>query len=628
MKYKYQSLLIKDSMRRHASSETVMLYRLFVQEDKTNIEREKADVQNGKILDVPSGLVHRTSDETLPPDTPYPWELEWEKQKIYKFEPWQNEEEEEEGEEHQENEKENGSTKVKEQDKLKEKRNEDEKVDKEEDEEEEDVVVEEEKTAAKEEKEESVRNCQEKDNVEKEEEEEEEGVATKEEESCKDYVRVNNEENDLNEFDDDQETCLQIFMKDEDEEEDDDKTKEDDREKTPPITKLNCNDLKSDSDNADERSSKKESEPEEELVICDKPVSNSIENSPVDNEVAVVGYPREMWINCGENVISRLSDQSQSPDIPRTPSNISNPITLSSNCETSENNFYKQTHSPSLRIVTDRTDKDKRREKVEKDYKKKADRGKDKDKERGKDREKEDRPPKKLKIKPLVPPLRIRTDERSIGLKLTLKKEGSGAYYSVGEERKREYRVEQNEDEEDDEELDDIVGRQFDGEEDEEEEDGDGDGHGLKEVKVVLQDVLKDKRFKKQIEERSSKKRRREKGDDRNDKNEKIDRNDRHNSHWSSYTQQLNQSEGDKKNSQSSNHENRTWNHNSGMEWRRSGGEGASSIDNSSDHRTREYSPRLYAYNDHYGHEYSNRHNHSQPYGHSGSQPRNSHSYY
>lgn len=34
--------------RRHASSETVMLYRLFLQEDKNNFEKEKTDVQNGK----------------------------------------------------------------------------------------------------------------------------------------------------------------------------------------------------------------------------------------------------------------------------------------------------------------------------------------------------------------------------------------------------------------------------------------------------------------------------------------------------------------------------------------------------------------------------------------------------
>lgn len=34
--------------RRHASSETVMLYRFFVQEDKTSIEREKAEAEAGK----------------------------------------------------------------------------------------------------------------------------------------------------------------------------------------------------------------------------------------------------------------------------------------------------------------------------------------------------------------------------------------------------------------------------------------------------------------------------------------------------------------------------------------------------------------------------------------------------
>lgn len=34
--------------RRHASSEMVMLYRMFVQEEKINIERDKTDVQNGK----------------------------------------------------------------------------------------------------------------------------------------------------------------------------------------------------------------------------------------------------------------------------------------------------------------------------------------------------------------------------------------------------------------------------------------------------------------------------------------------------------------------------------------------------------------------------------------------------
>lgn len=311
-------------------------------------------------------------------------------------------------------------------------------------------------------------------------------------------------------------------------------------------------------------------------------------------------------------------------------------------------------HSPVSKIGTDRTDKDKRKERTDRD-RRKSDKVKERDKERGRDREKEDRPPKKLKIKlksddrAIVPPLRIRTEERGIGLKLTLKKqEGSGAYYSVGEERKREYRVEQNEEDEEEEEeqLEEVPRRPFEEEEEEEEEDGDQEGHGLKEVKVVLQDVLKDKRYKKQIEERSSKKRRREKSDnrgdrveggdrgeradrsERGDRQDRMDKNDwcdRNNSVWTIHSHH--QSEGEENSLQHANHENRTWNHNSGVEWRRS--EGASSIENLSDHRTsRDYSPRLQPLNDHYGQEYSSRHNHSQPYGHSGSQPRNSHNYY
>ncbi|XP_042231849.1 mucin-17-like [Homarus americanus] len=633
MKYKYQSLLIKDSMRRHASSETVMLYRLLVQEDKTNIEREKADVQSGKIIDLPTVPPCRASEESSPLDTPYPWELEWENQKIYKFEPWKNKEEEGEEEEGEEDEEEEGVEEEEE-----EQQKEEEAIVKEEMKDNiKDIKLvigdkvdvklkEEEEVVVKEEGNQEIKRERREDKGE-----ETQGKAEKEE-SSKNPTKPDEDD----EFDDGQEgdPCLHIFVEDEEEEEEEEKVKEEEEKKhhMSPAAKLDCDDAKSNSDDRD--SSKKESEQEEELVICDSEVvSTSIQNSPVNKEeTTVLNYSSESpWTtSCGESLLNRLSNRSQSPDIRRTPCSISKPI-ISSNFETSGNNSYKQIHSPSLKLVTDRTDKDKRKERVEREYKKKSVRGKDKDKERGRDREKEDRPPKKLKIKlkseerALVPPLRIRTEDRGSGLKLTLKKqEGSGAYYSVGEERKREYRVEQNEDEEEDEEADDIVGRLCDGEE-EEEEDGDGKEHDLKEVKVVLQDVCKDERFKKQIEERSSKKRRRDKGDDRSDRNEKGDR---YNSHWSNYSQQLHQSEGDKNFSQSSNHENRTWNCNSGMEWRRSGGEGASSVDNSSERRTREYSPRLYSYNDHYGHEYSSRHNHSQPYGHSGSQSRNSHSYY
>ncbi|MPC30409.1 hypothetical protein E2C01_023673 [Portunus trituberculatus] len=475
-------------------------------------------------------------------------------------------------------------------------------------------------------------------------------------------------EKDLNDFDDSQEgeTCLHIHTGDEEEKEDEENTKAEkveaeeeeeeeeeeedegrleshlvtefdskkDEEHSPsPVQKMSCNNLSdSDSMGKDGEDEKDSEHEEEELVICDGEVAcASLNNSPVNSDVTKLASPsRASLINCDDSVLPSRFPEHLCDNL-RLTSDASKPLKYGT-LDIPSNNLCKPVHSLPVKTLTERMDKDKRRERVDKD-KKKSERTKVK--ERGKDREKEDRPPKKLKIKfkseerALVPPLRIRTEER--GLKLTLKKqEGSGAYYSVGEERKREYRVEQNEDEEEEEEIGDIM-RPFQEEEEEEvNEDGEGHGSSLKEVKVVLQDVLKDKRFKKQVEEKSSKKRRKEKCEERNDKNEKNDRNDslyNPNSHWINYSQQLHPNDGDKKFPQSITQDSRTWNCNPG-EWRKSGGEGASNVDHSSDHKTRDYSSHLYSYSEHYGHEYSGRHNHSQPYGHSGSQQRNSHSYY
>lgn len=610
MKYKYQSLLIKDSMRRHASSEMVMLYRMFVQEEKINIERDKNDVQNGKNLDLPSAPEHWITGEALPPDPPYPWELEWDDEKIYTFEPWIKEEEEEEAEE--------------------------EEVEDEGEREEEEAKVEvEEEKAAKE--------------VAKEEVKEEVKSEIKQEAT---QGELKEEKTEMEEFDDGLEgdSQLQIFM--EEEEEEQVKAEEEDKEDKPSAASVNCNNKTCDLDVSSDRDSKQELEQEQELVICDSEVvCTSRQNSPVKSQAALLEY--DTWTNSEAAVLDRIPVCSQSPEMHRTQSDNAKKV-KSPEYEENAKESFRQVHSPVSKIGADRTDKDKRKERTDRD-RRKSDKVKERDKERGRDREKEDRPPKKLKIKlksddrAIVPPLRIRTEERGIGLKLTIKKqEGSGAYYSVGEERKREYRVEQNEEEEEEEEeqLEEVPRRPFEEEEEEEEEDGDQEGHGLKEVKVVLQDVLKDKRYKKQIEERSSKKRRREKSDnrgdrveggdrgeradrsERGDRHDRIDKNDwcdRNNSVWTIHSHH--QSEGEENSLQHANHENRTWNHNSGVEWRRS--EGASSIENLSDHRTsRDYSPRLQPLNDHYGQEYSSRHNHSQPYGHSGSQPRNSHNYY
>ena len=605
-------------------------------------------------VEVPSNSVQHTCSDTVNSDGLYPWELEWESQKLYKFEPWKKEVKQEEEEE----EDEELFTDSPMNDTI-----EREVSEKSETTETEEVIVEEEEEQSEENKEKELNV------IDNDEEQEKVG---------EDKVKLGSEimnfmtEKDLNEFDDSQEgeTCLHIHTGDEEEKEDEENTKEEEDEEEveeededeerreshlvtkfdsnkvtgasdpyiaeeqrslSPVPKVSCNNL-SDSDSVEEKDGEDEKDSEqeeEELVICDGEVaSSSVNNSPVNSDVITSASPsRASLINCDDHVQpSRIPEHLC--DNLRLTSDASKPLKYAT-LDIPSNNLCKPVHSLPVKTLSDKMDKEKRRERVERD-KKKSDRTKVK--ERGKDREKEDRPPKKLKIKfkseerALVPPLRIRTEER--GLKLTLKKqEGSGAYYSVGEERKREYRVEQNEDEEEEEELGEII-RPF--EEEEGNEDGEGHGSSLKEVKVVLQDVLKDKRFKKQVEEKSSKKRRKEKCEERNDKNEKNDRNDSSynpNSHWTNYSQQMHQNDSDKKFSQTINQDSRTWNCNPG-EWRKSGGEGASNVDHSSDHKTRDYSSHLYSYSEHYGHEYSGRHNHSQPYGHSGSQQRNSHSYY
>lgn len=603
-------------------------------------------------IEVPSSTIHHTCSESMNSDGLYPWELEWESQKLYKFEPWKKVMKQEE-----EFEDEEPSTDSILNDAIKR-----EVLDKVETTETEDVIVEEEEEHGEENKEKELSV------IDDDEEQEKAG---------EDKIRIGSEtinfltEKDLNEFDDSQEgeTCLHIHTGDEEEKEDEENTKEEDdeeeedeeeedeerqeshlvtkfdsnnvtcasdtytaeeRHSLSSVPKVSCNNL-SDSDSVEEKDGEDEKDSEqeeEELVICDGEVaSSSLNNSPVNSDIITLASPsRASLLNCGENVLPSRFPEHLCDNL-RLTSDASKPLNYAT-LDIPSNNLCKQVHSLPVKTLSDKMDKEKRRERMDKD-KKKSDRTKVK--ERGKDREKEDRPPKKLKIKfkseerAIVPPLRIRTEER--GLKLTLKKqEGSGAYYSVGEERKREYRVEQNEDEEE-EELGDIRPCE---EEEEGNEDGEGHGSSLKEVKVVLQDVLKDKRFKKQVEEKSSKKRRKEKCEERNDKSEKNDRNDSSynpNSHWINYSQPMHQNDGDKKFSQTINQDSRTWNCNPG-EWRKSGGEGASNVDHSSDHKTRDYSSHLYSYSEHYGHEYSGRHNHSQPYGHSGSQQRNSHSYY
>ena len=98
MKYKYQSLLLKDSVRRHATVESVMLYRLFNQDEKNRLERDKNMVTAGRGDEVEWICPRKSSNPSLSAnESLYPWEDDWEQQKLYKFSPhdFGNEQEEE-----------------------------------------------------------------------------------------------------------------------------------------------------------------------------------------------------------------------------------------------------------------------------------------------------------------------------------------------------------------------------------------------------------------------------------------------------------------------------------------------------------------------------------------------------
>ena len=127
-------------------------------------------------------------------------------------------------------------------------------------------------------------------------------------------------------------------------------------------------------------------------------------------------------------------------------------------------------------------DKDKKRKHRSDKERRKLDRSKDRDRTR----EKEDRPPaKKVKIK-ISPPYE-KNQDRTGGLKLTLKKqEGSGDYYRVREEQR--YHVKQDERGE---EIH-CPSRSDEGEESAGDELQDPN-RDIKEAKIILQDVLKDK---------------------------------------------------------------------------------------------------------------------------------------
>ncbi|KAK7071654.1 hypothetical protein SK128_024689 [Halocaridina rubra] len=635
MKYKYQSLLLKDSMRRHASSETVMLYRLFVQEEKSSIEREKNEVQLGKTLDLPPAPAHWVSGEQRPPDFPFPWELEWESQKIYLCSDWEEKEEE----------------------------------------------------------------------VEKQEEEELSSAAEFRLEEIMDFadgkVKVEEREEDIEDPEDSQEgdSQLHIIMGDEDEEADEeDKEENEDADKLERMGKdsrLHLSSLSNTLGLSESVAECHNASPSLDACVDNaRNVENFIagacdlkEKPKQEKEVSVCGSNNKSPKKCASSLL--MPDVHQHYDIWRSSDNNDTrkdcesvhystvSASLSDVASRTTNSLSPkkiQTESPrdsqSLRILCDKPEKERRKEKNDRDKDK---RKSDRCKERGRDKEKEDRPPKKLKIKlkheerAVVPPLRIRTEDRGSGLKLTLKKqEGSEAYYSVGEERKREYRVEQNEDEEDDDYLE-KLSRKHDGsgdgedeeEEEEAEDEDDGDGHDLKEVKVVLQDVLKDRKFKfrKHDEERFSKRKKRDKSDDRRNKNSY---------HWSDQCPVYHDTGGERTSSQQANYDCRTWHHSSNAEWTRSAdnlswsrnlrdsdewgriatssigecrveprrvmNEASSSASRESNSNSsmslREYIPPVVNYSEHYGQEFSNRQNHSQSYGHSGSQSRNSHSYH
>lgn len=86
LEYKYQSLLLKDSQRRHPTAETVMLYRFFLNDEKAKFERERALVAAGKEFDL-EYLAANKPLSSEPVSSSYPWEDNWHDDQMFTFSP-------------------------------------------------------------------------------------------------------------------------------------------------------------------------------------------------------------------------------------------------------------------------------------------------------------------------------------------------------------------------------------------------------------------------------------------------------------------------------------------------------------------------------------------------------------
>ncbi|CAL4121675.1 unnamed protein product, partial [Meganyctiphanes norvegica] len=601
MVYKYQSLLVKDSMRRHASSESVMLYRMFVQEDKINMEREKNEVLQGNVMNLPPPPFHWVGGS--PPQTyePFPWERDWEKQKVYTFSYEDCDIEEEDDKENIKEELEFDATTKKEE--------------QESDIEESPLLVYEGKNEVKEEKEEVASQPNSPLLLDREtpvKPPETAEVATTA--PTNEEASWANDSGDVYDFDADEEDKLQILLKDDDgkegDESDDDNADESnvrnyDKTVTNTVDKpeqLGKENLLS--NNISEESDLAYSDDEPNLVISTQSQSDASFEANRSGQEPVLDNLSTSWTtneSLGHNKQERRSPKRpRSPDVSRNFDNSSSQKHKSSKLDTSDSdieqsyrnfdNLLKTNNSDRTDSLSDKNDRyrkdfkdkkdyrdrkdekdrkeDKKREKSEKDRKRAEKKEKYRERksiEKERESEKEHKPHIKLKIVPeergVVPPLRIKTENKEkpkLGLKLTLKKStGSGSYYSVGEKKKNEYRVEKNERNREDRNEKDFEfhkgsrnlerkfyesRRDFDGrglEELSEVEEGEDKGsHNIMDVKVVLQDVMKDKRYKKQVSdknehsekyERSSKKSKRDKNPDKYSHHSSSNAN-----HWSS----------------------------------------------------------------------------------------------
>ena len=98
MIYKYQSLLLKDSQRRHATAEVVMLYRMHLQDERNRFEKHKSLVEAGRGHELPL-VPPRVASPSKQQPSQYPWEDNWADDKVFTFSPLVFDEQKEEEEE-------------------------------------------------------------------------------------------------------------------------------------------------------------------------------------------------------------------------------------------------------------------------------------------------------------------------------------------------------------------------------------------------------------------------------------------------------------------------------------------------------------------------------------------------